>query len=327
MPVFNEAAALGPVVGEWLPVLTRCTGAVRALRRRRRLDGRHARGASRAGRGPRGDRAVRRTNGGHGRACLQGYRLGLRAARADRPDRLRRTVRRVELSESAPREQHPVVFGHRRVRLDGWRRRLVSRTLALGAASATGVSVRDPNVPYRLVDAAVLRDAVDAVPDDVDLVNVYLAVLLEARAASSGWTSSSVSGSRAVASRLAIDAIPRPRGAPAAPPRPEPAAQAGSGRAMAAVADSPTPRRAIERSALGRAVGLASIVYLALPVGVFLALAQANLGHAGGPDAHRRRGRLGRRFSARPAERPRRARLSRPRRWSALPWRRSASWP
>ena len=40
---------------------------------------------------------------------------------------------------------------------------------------------------------------------------------------------------------------------------------------MAAVADSPTPRRAVERSALGRAVGLASIVYLALPVGVFLA--------------------------------------------------------
>ena len=30
---------------------------------------------------------------------------------------------------------------------------------------------------------------------------------------------------------------------------------------MAAVADSPTPRRAVGRSALGRAVGLASIVY------------------------------------------------------------------
>ena len=184
MPVFNEAAALGPVVGEWLPALTRCTGAVRLCvvddgstdatpAVLRELAAAHAE-----------IEPVRRTNGGHGRACLHGYRLGLA--------RGARWIAQIDSdgqcdASSFPelwrlRERHPVVFGHRRVRLDGWRRRLVSRTLALGAASATGVSVRDPNVPYRLVDAAVLRDAVDAVPDDVDLVNVYLAVLLEARA-------------------------------------------------------------------------------------------------------------------------------------------------
>ena len=127
---------------------------------------------------------MRRPNGGHGRACLHGYRLGLA--------RGARWIAQIDSdgqcdASSFPelwrlRERHPVIFGYRRVRLDGWRRRLVSRTLALGAFSATGVSVRDPNVPYRLVDAAELRDAVDAVPDDVDLVNVYLAVLLEARA-------------------------------------------------------------------------------------------------------------------------------------------------
>jgi hypothetical protein len=40
---------------------------------------------------------------------------------------------------------------------------------------------------------------------------------------------------------------------------------------VAVSADSGTPRRGVERSALGRAVGLASIAYLALPVGVLLA--------------------------------------------------------
>ena len=166
MPVFNEAAALGPVVGGRLPALTRCTGAVRLCvvddgstdatpAVLRELAAAHAE-----------IEPVRRTNGGHGRACLQGYRLGLaRGARwiAQIDSDGQCDASRLS-SSGACAERHPVIFGHRRVRLDGWRRRLVSRTLALGAASATGVSVRDPNVPYRLVDAAVLRDAVDAVP-------------------------------------------------------------------------------------------------------------------------------------------------------------------
>ena len=77
--------------------------------------------------------------------------------------------------------QHPLVFGRRRIRHDGTWRRRVSTLLAVGAAAATGIWVRDPNVPYRLMTAAALREVIDDVPDDVDLANVYVAVALEAR--------------------------------------------------------------------------------------------------------------------------------------------------
>lgn len=183
MPVFNEAPSLRPVVEEWLPVLASCTDDLRLCA----IDD----GSTDAtpvvlqqltAMYPQVE-SVTRVNAGHGRTCLDGYQLGLA--------RGARFILQIDSdgqcdAASFPalwslRSRHPVIFGHRRVRRDGWRRLLVSRALALGAAAATGVRVRDPNVPYRLMSADALRGVIDAVPADVDLVNVYLAALLEAR--------------------------------------------------------------------------------------------------------------------------------------------------
>jgi glycosyltransferase involved in cell wall biosynthesis len=184
MPVYNEAAAVRAVVEEWLPVLRRCAADVTlcviddgstdvtpsVLERLTREHG--------------GLEVVTRTNTGHGRACVYGYRLAIA--------RGARWILQIDSDGQCDaahfpelwrlRADHPLVFGIRRVRRDGWWRGLVSWLLALGAAAASGIWVRDPNVPYRLMSSTALRQVIDDVPDGVDLANVYVAVALAARA-------------------------------------------------------------------------------------------------------------------------------------------------
>ena len=183
MPVYNEAAALQAVIEEWLPVLRSCGVGVTVCviddgsrdatpAVLRQLAGEH-----------REIEVVSKANTGHGRTCVHGYRLAIA--------RGARWILQIDSDGQCDaghfpklwrlRAECPLVFGIRRARRDGWWRRSVSWLLALGAAAATGVWVRDPNVPYRLMRATVLRQVVDDVPDDVDLANVYVAVALAAR--------------------------------------------------------------------------------------------------------------------------------------------------
>ena len=183
LPVYNEAAALRAVVEEWVPVLRHCTvdvtlcaiddGSTDATPEvLRQLAREHPE-----------LEVITKTNTGHGRTCLDGYRLAIA--------RGARFILQIDSDGQCAaagfpevwrlRTKHPLVFGARRVRQDGWWRLAVSRLLALAVVAATGVWVRDPNVPYRLMSAAVVREVIDDVPDDVELVNVYMAAVLEAR--------------------------------------------------------------------------------------------------------------------------------------------------
>jgi glycosyltransferase involved in cell wall biosynthesis len=183
MPVHNEALRLRAVVEEWLPVLrasgvavTLCaiddgsTDATPAVLRQ-------------LAREHQGIEVVTKPNTGHGRTCIFGYRLAIARGAG-------RILQIDSDGQCAPAyfpefwrlgAQHPLVFGRRRIRHDGTWRRQVSMLLAVGTAAATGIWVRDPNVPYRLMTAVALREVIDAVPDDVDLANVYVAVALAAR--------------------------------------------------------------------------------------------------------------------------------------------------
>lgn len=183
MPVYNEAAALQAVVAEWLPVLEHCAADVTlCLIDDGSTDATPAVLRQLAREHPQ-IQVVTKANAGHGRTCLHGYRLAIA--------RGARWILQIDSDGQCDpagfaefwglRAEHPLVFGVRRVREDGRWRRAVSRLLALGAGVATGVWVRDPNVPYRLMKTTAVREVIDDVPDDVDLVNVYLAVALEAR--------------------------------------------------------------------------------------------------------------------------------------------------
>ncbi|MCZ7600710.1 MAG: hypothetical protein M5U09_27365 [Gammaproteobacteria bacterium] len=69
-----------------------------------------------------------------------------------------------------------MVYGCRIRREDGLGRALASRVVSGLVRLATGVAVRDANVPYRLMRADAVEDALGALPGDIDLVNVFVAV-------------------------------------------------------------------------------------------------------------------------------------------------------
>jgi hypothetical protein len=78
------------------------------------------------------------------------------------------------------------LYGRRTKRDDGRLRQWTSAALGLLVFLCSGVRVPDANVPYRLMSRESLRQIVPRIPDDVDLVNVYLAVLQQYRGAV-GW--------------------------------------------------------------------------------------------------------------------------------------------
>ena len=183
VPVFNEAPILAPVIEEWVAPLTAATSALSLVL----LDDGSTDGTwdvieSLAARHA-FVRGIRQRNGGHGRACLAGYRLAIESGA--------RFILQIDSDGQCDpryfpefwslRHEHPLVFGFRRVREDGRLRQVISRLTALGVWLAGGVWVRDPNVPYRLMHAASMAPAVAATSDEVDLVNVYLAAELRRR--------------------------------------------------------------------------------------------------------------------------------------------------
>jgi dolichol-phosphate mannosyltransferase len=117
--------------------------------------------------------------GGHGRACLAGYRAAVDAGatwvlQVDSDGQ----CRPADLPAVWARRGAPAVLGVRRGREDG-RLRTAGSLLLRAVVAATGrTRVADPNVPYRLVSGPVLAAAVQDLPGGVELVNVLLAVVL-----------------------------------------------------------------------------------------------------------------------------------------------------
>lgn len=183
MPVYNEQGHIAAVVEEWL-------SALRAIGRCFTLclvnDG--------SGDGTRGIletlasanqelRVVDKPHSGHGQTCIEGYRTAL----AQHADWILQVDSDGQCDPSllprfaAAAACHPVVYGFRRERHDGSLRLLISRAVSVCVFAATGVWVRDANVPYRLMHASTLTDALGHVPPDFHLANVLIAVLQQER--------------------------------------------------------------------------------------------------------------------------------------------------
>jgi glycosyltransferase involved in cell wall biosynthesis len=183
MPVYDEAAAVAGVVREWLPVLRAATPRCVLLA----LDD-GSRDATPAilevlaAELPE-LRVVRQANAGHGAACAAGYRLALASGApwVFQLDSDGQCDPRHFAELWAAREGADALLGFRRTRGDGAVRLLVSRALALVARALTGVAARDPNVPFRLMRREALARCLADVPDDFELQNVALALLLVRR--------------------------------------------------------------------------------------------------------------------------------------------------
>lgn len=122
---------------------------------------------------------ISRPNRGHGQTCIEGYKIAL--------DRKIPFVLQIDSDgQSDPshfqefwavRDRFDVIYG-KRSRNDGARRILASavlRTLLRVIAKADCV---DANVPYRLMRSDTCAQAIRAIPSDIFLANVALAVCL-----------------------------------------------------------------------------------------------------------------------------------------------------
>ena len=126
-------------------------------------------------------RVVNKKNSGHGRSCREGYERALAEGAA--------WILQIDSDGQCDpvffpafykdRQSHDCIFGQRRTRDDGFGRVVISRCCSLLLWLTTGMNLKDANVPYRLMRAKSLRNALKSVPACFDLQNIALSVALK----------------------------------------------------------------------------------------------------------------------------------------------------
>jgi glycosyltransferase involved in cell wall biosynthesis len=125
--------------------------------------------------------AITKSNGGHGATVLYGYRHAL-TNEADyifQTDSDGQTIPDEFWQFWEAREQYDAQIGYRKGRKDGLSRIFVTKTLKLTLFLCFGLWITDANTPFRLIQREVLEKLLPRMPEDYNLSNVLLTVLLE----------------------------------------------------------------------------------------------------------------------------------------------------
>ncbi len=178
MPVYNEEEAIGPVVQEWVSMFEKLhlTYTLCLLN-----DGSKDSTSliiSNLAKNNQNIKIVEKANSGHGQTCVLGYQIALEnnadwvfQIDSDGQCDARFFEKFIPLTE-----QYRNIYGSRTQRDDGLQRTIVSYFVTLFTFLATFTWVRDPNVPYRLMHAEVLKKFVYQVPKDFHLANIFVSV-------------------------------------------------------------------------------------------------------------------------------------------------------
>lgn len=177
MPVYNEAECVERVCREWIAQMDAVDGSLLVIddgstdQSARILD--HLASAE-----PRLV-VLHQINAGHGAAVINGYRRALELS----PE----YVFQVDSDGEMPARLFPEIWAMRGMAdfVLGWRsgRRTHPFRLALSSVHRAllcalfGVNVRDPNIPFRLMQSTRLRGLLDSVPEGVFAPNVNLSLL------------------------------------------------------------------------------------------------------------------------------------------------------
>ena len=181
IPVYNESANIESVVAEWVACLKAEVGEFQIILLN---DGSTdntgevlARLATTYGAAL---RVVNKANSGHGRTCRVGYDLALELGAP--------WVFQIDSDGQCDpahfhdfwmqRDRFDCIYGLRTIRDDGVGRVFVSYCCRVLLWLVAGAYIQDPNVPYRLMRAEVLREALRMVPNDFDIQNVALSLAL-----------------------------------------------------------------------------------------------------------------------------------------------------
>ena len=179
MPVYNEEISLGHVIAGWYPVIEKyCTTFTFCVLNDGSKDNTLNIANELKKKYP-NLKVIDKPNTGHGQTCAFGYQMAL--------DNGAEWVFQIDsdgqcdpqyfskFAEQAT--NHKVLYGYRAKREDGFQRYLVSRVVTLFTLAATGVWVRDANVPYRLMHKTSLQTIIQKIPKDFHLSNILVAVL------------------------------------------------------------------------------------------------------------------------------------------------------
>jgi dolichol-phosphate mannosyltransferase len=177
MPVYNEAECVERVCREWIGQMDSVGGTLLVVddgstdQSPRILD--HLASAEHR------LIVVHQANAGHGAAVMHGYRRALELS----PE----YVFQVDSDGEMPARLFPEIWAMREMAdfVLGWRsgRRTHPLRLAMSTVhrallwSLFGVNVRDPNIPFRLMQSTRLRGLLDSVPEGVFAPNVNLSLL------------------------------------------------------------------------------------------------------------------------------------------------------
>jgi len=122
---------------------------------------------------------VHQKNAGHGGALLRGYREAV----ALQPGYIFHVDSDDQFKTSdfaalwAHRAESRCILGNRLVRHDALHRLVITRILRLVLLLLYGRYLKDSNIPYRLLEARFLREALQIIPSDTFAPNIFIAVL------------------------------------------------------------------------------------------------------------------------------------------------------
>lgn len=178
MPVYNEQEAIEYVVNEWINALDKLQiNYTLCLMNDGSKDNTLSKINELASKFQT-IKVIDKLNSGHGQTCIMGYQLAIEQG-AD-------WIFQIDSDgQCDPQyfekfipftEQFKCIYGVRKTRDDGMQRTIVSHFVTLFTWVATSKFVRDPNVPYRLMHADILKQFVYTVPKDFHLANIYISV-------------------------------------------------------------------------------------------------------------------------------------------------------
>jgi glycosyltransferase involved in cell wall biosynthesis len=181
MPIYNEQASIGGVVREWKECLDKVAPEHRILILNDGSKDNTAQVLADLAQATPGVEVVNKPNSGHGRTCIMGYHEAIqRGARwIFQIDSDGQCDPQYFAAVWAKRNECAAVYGKRMDRDDGAARKVISYFCRLATHIATGVNVRDPNVPYRLMRADVLGPAIADFPQDFGLSNILVSVIVQ----------------------------------------------------------------------------------------------------------------------------------------------------
>lgn len=179
IPAYNEEANIESVINDWYPVVEKVgNGSKLVIIDDGSKDSTYEIMKKAAESRPAFE-PVTKANQGHGATVLYGYHYALDAG-ADyvfQTDSDGQTLPDEFWQFWEKREQYAMVIGHRKGRQDGASRVFVTKTLKLVCKLCFHVTVTDANTPFRLMQAAVLKENLPLVPENFNLSNVIISVI------------------------------------------------------------------------------------------------------------------------------------------------------